>query len=53
MVFIHFKQDGAVSTSNGNPMKLVDQFTYVSSHILSTESDVNTLIGKAWTTLDR
>ena len=42
-----FKQ-GAISILNGKPLKLVDQFTYISSNISSTESDVNIHIEKAW-----
>ena len=33
-----FKQDGAISTLNDNPLKLVDHFTYLCSNISSTES---------------
>ena len=36
---------------NGKPLKLVNQFTYLSSNISSTESDVN--IGKAWMAIDK
>ena len=38
-----FKQEGAISTLRGKPVKLVDQFTSLSSNISSTESDLNTL----------
>ena len=47
--FISFK---AISTLNDKPMKLVNQFTYLRNNISSTESDVNLLIGKAWTSID-
>ena len=33
-----FNQDGAVSTLNGKPLKLVDHFIYLSSNISSTET---------------
>ena len=45
--FIRLKQHGAIFTLNDKPLKLVDQFTYLSSNISSTESDVNIRIGKA------
>ena len=51
--FMCFKQDGDISTLDGKPLKLVDQFTYLGSNISSTESDVNIRIGKAWTAIDR
>ena len=38
--FMCFKQE-AVSTFRGNPLKLVNQFTYLGSKISSIESDVN------------
>ena len=31
---------------------LVDQFTYLGSNILSTESDVNICLGKGWNAID-
>ena len=47
-----FKQ-GAISTLCGKPLKLVDQFTYLSSNISSPERDVNICITKVWNALDR
>ena len=41
------KQDGAISTLSCLPLKLVKQFTYLSSNISSTESDGNLCMGKA------
>ena len=35
------------------PLKLIDQFIYLSSNISSTESNVNIHIGKVWTTIDK
>ena len=46
------KQDGAISTLNGKPLKLVDYITYFESTISSTESNVNVHKGKAWTATD-
>ena len=34
-------------------LKIVDNFTYLGSDISSTERDINTRIGKAWTAMDR
>ena len=51
--FMYLQQDGANSSFNGKPLKLVDQFIYHGSNISFTESDVNTYIGKAWTVIDR
>ena len=39
--FISFKQEGTISTISGSLLKLVDEFNYLDSNILSTESDVN------------
>ena len=47
--FMYFIQNGVISILNGKPLKLVDHFTYLSSNISSTESDINIHIGKAWT----
>ena len=38
--FMCFNQDGAASILIVKPLKLVDQFTYLSSNISSTENDV-------------
>ena len=48
-----FKQRGTISTLSGKLLKLVDQITYLSSNISSTENDVNICIGKAWTATDK
>ena len=50
--YMCFNKEGAISTSNGGPLKLVDKFTYLSSRISSTESDVNMCLAKAWTAID-
>ena len=39
--YTSFTREGAISTLNGDPLKLVDEFTYLSSSTSSTESDVN------------
>ena len=44
--FMCFKQDEAISTLNGKPLKLVDQFIYLGSNISFTESIVNIHLGK-------
>ena len=36
-----------------HPLKFGDQFTYLGHSISSTESDINTRIGKAWTAIVR
>ena len=49
---MYFKQE-AITILSGNLLKLVGLFTYLNSNILSTESDVNIHIMKAWTAIDR
>ena len=48
-MFMCFNQDGAISSLNGKPLKFVDQFIYLGSHISLTESDGNIHVGKSWT----
>ena len=48
-----FNQGGTISTLNGKPLKLVDLFTYLSSNISSTESDVNIHIRTVQTAIYR
>ena len=38
---MYFEQDGAIFTQYDKPLKLVDQFTYLSRNISSTESNAN------------
>ena len=45
--FMCFKQEGTIFNLSGSPLKLVDQFTYLSSNISSTKSDVNIYLAKA------
>ena len=51
--FMCFKEERAIFTLRGKPLNLVDQFTYLSSNISSTESDVNILLTKALAAIDR
>ena len=48
-----FYQDSAIFSLNGKTLELVDRFIYLGSNILSTESDVIILLGKAWTSINR
>ena len=50
--FLHSKQE-AIFILNGKPLKLVHQFTYLSSNISFTERDINIPLVKARTTIDR
>ena len=51
-MFMCSKQE-VISTLSSKPLKLVGQFTYLDSNILSTESDVNIHLAKVWTAIDR
>ena len=44
--------NGAITTLNGKPTKLVDLFIYLGSNISSTKSDVNICIGRVGTAID-
>ena len=46
-----FNQTGDISTRNCSALKLVDKFTYLGSSVTSTETDINTRLAKAWTTI--
>ena len=48
-----FFQTGDISTINCSSLKLVDKFTYLGSSVSSTETDIDTRLAKAWTTIDR
>ena len=50
--YLCFKQ-GDISTFKWQATKISRQFTYLSSNISSTESDVNMHLVKAWTAIDR
>ena len=51
--YMCFNQTGDISTLNGNPLKLIDKFTYLGSGVSSTETDINTQLPKARTAIDR
>ena len=51
--YMRFNQRGDISTLKSGPLKLVDKFTYVRSSVFSNEKDINTLLAKAWTAIDR
>ena len=51
--YICFNQEEAISTLNGSCLKLVNNFTYLSSSVSSTENDINMRRAKAWTAIDR
>ena len=51
--YMCFNQRGDISTLNDGSLKLVDKFTYLRSSVSSTENDINTQLGKAWTAHDR
>ena len=48
-----YNQTGEISTLDGASLKLVDKFTYLRSSVSSTEKDIDTLLMKAWTAIDR
>ena len=50
--YLCFKQETATAILSSKPLKLLDLFTYLRSSISSTESDINILIGKAFTATD-
>ena len=47
------EKKGDISTQNGSSLKLEDKFTYSGSSVLSTETDIDTRLTKAWTTINR
>ena len=51
--YMCFNQRGDISTLNSSSLKLVDMFNYPGSRVLSTETDINTRLTKAWTGIDR
>ena len=51
--YMCFKKGGVISILSDSPLKLVDQYTYLSGNISSTEIDVNIHLAKAWNTIDR
>ena len=53
MEYICFNQKGDISTLNGSSLKLVDKFTYLGNSVSSTKNDINMLIAKVWTAINR
>ena len=51
--YMCFYQRGDISTQNGSSLKLVDNFSYLGSSVLSTEEDIDTRLAKVWTAIDR
>ena len=51
--YMCFNQRGDISTLDGTSLKLVDKFTYLGSSVSSTEKDIDTLLTKAWTGIDK
>ena len=51
--YMRFSQRGDISTLDGSFLKLVEKFTYLWSNVLSTETDINIWLAKAWTAIDR
>ena len=48
-----YNHTGDISTLDGTSLKQVDKFSYLGSSVSSTEKDINMLLTKAWTTIDR
>ena len=48
-----FKQRGDISPLNGSSLKLVDKFTYLGNSVLSTKTDIDTLLAKEETAINR
>ena len=51
--YMCFNREGAIPTLNGNPLKLIDRFTYLGSSVPSAESDVNMYQDKDWAANNR
>ena len=51
--YVCYNQTGDISTQDGTPLKLVDEFTYLGSSVSSTEKDIDTQLMKAWTAINR
>ena len=53
MEYMCYNQTGDISILDGTSLKLVDKFTYLGSSVSSTEKDIDTLLTKAWTAINR
>ena len=51
--YMCFNQRRNISTLNSSSQKLVHKFIYQGSSVLSTETDINMWLAKAWTAIDR
>ena len=51
--YMCYNRTGDIITLDGTPLKLVDKFIYLRSSVESTEKDIDTLLTKAWTAIDR
>ena len=47
--YMCYNQTGDISTLDGTPLKLVDNFTYLGSSVSSSEKGIDTRLTKAWT----
>ena len=50
--YMCFDQTGDISTLNDSSLKLVDKFTYLGISVLSTETEINMILAKAWTAIN-
>ena len=50
--FISFNQKGQMKSLNGKEIKAVEDFTYLGSRIVSSESDIQIRKPKAWSALN-
>ena len=51
--YMCYNKKGDISTLDGTPLKLVDKFTYLGTSVESTEKDIDTMLTKAWTAINR
>ena len=51
--YMCYNQTGSISTLDGIPLKLVDEFTYLGGSVESTEKHIDTRLTKAWTAIKR
>ena len=49
--YMGFNHRPDISTLKGDPLKVVDKFTYLGNSVSSTEKDINTRQAKAWTAI--
>ena len=53
MEYMCFNQTGNIFTLDGSSLKLIDKFNYLGSSVSSTEKDIDMLLMKAWTAIDK